>query len=74
MQQRTCPRCGVVIPDDAQWEPLDTVAGRAPVYRNRHERPGGKGGDRKCVLYSGEGQANAVTSGFPISGDIGDKA
>jgi hypothetical protein len=55
MQQRTCPRCGVVIPDDAQWEPLDLVDGRAPAYRHRHEKPGGKAGDRKCVVYSGEG-------------------
>ncbi len=56
---RRCPRCGAVLPPGgAAWEALAVIDGRAPAYRNRHEKPHGKPGDRKCVVYSGEGDAN----------------
>lgn len=52
--ERRCPRCGAVLPHESEaWERVDLVAGRAPAYRNRHEKPGGKPGDRKCAVFSG---------------------
>lgn len=68
MQQRMCPRCGAALPDDAQWEPLDLVDGRAPAYRNRHARPGGKAGDRKCVVYSGHPMLIVLSSETRVMG------
>lgn len=52
MQQETdrrCPRCGVALPDDAYYEPLQAPPGRDPAYRVRHKRDDGTW----CVAYAG---------------------
>lgn len=48
-----CPRCGALIPHDAEWRPLGVVGGRATAYVNHHHRPGSKPGDRTCPVYAG---------------------
>ncbi len=68
-----CPRCGAAIPHDATWERLHPIAGRQEAWRNTHERPTGKPGSRKCVIYGGPpvpGDAPGAaygTGGIPAS-------